>query len=145
MNMTTYWLAVISKGHAMRGVKGGFIQVNHGKEASLKRIGSNDWVVVYSPKLSLEGAVKCQAFTAIGQATDDPVYQFQMTNTFIPYRKNVHFYDCSETPILPLIDQLDFIQNKKSWGFPFRVGFFDIQEKDFMLIRSKMITDESNG
>lgn len=145
MNKLNYWLAVISKEHAMRGVKGGLIQVNHGREAPLKRIGPNDWIVIYSPKLSMEGEVKCQAFTAIGQATDDPVYQFQMTDTFIPYRKNIRFYDCRETLIFPLINQLDFIENKKSWGFPFRFGFFEIQEKDFTLIRSKMITDESNG
>lgn len=145
MNKLNYWLAVISKEHAMQGVKGGFIQVNHGKEAPLKRIEPNDWIVIYSPKLSMEGEVKCQAFTAIGQATDDPVYQFQMTDTFIPYRKNIHFYDCRETLILPLINRLDFIKNKKSWGFPFRIGFFEIQEKDFTLIRSEMITDESNG
>ena len=142
--MPNYWIAVISKEHAMRGVEGGFIQVNHGKEAPLKRISPNDWVIIYSPKLSMESDVKYQAFTAIGQATGDQVYQFQMTDTLVPYRRRINFYDCEETSILPLIDQLDFIPNKKSWGFLFRFGFFAIQEPDFTLIKSKMLPDETS-
>lgn len=142
MEKQKYWIAVVSKEHTMRGVAGGFMQVCHGKQAPLKRIKPNDWVLVYSPKLSMEGDVKCQSFTAIGQATDEVVYQFQMTPAFNPFRRNIKFYDCEETSILPLIDDLEFIQNKKSWGFPFRFGFFEINETDFNLIMPKMLKNE---
>lgn len=143
--MTDYWIAVVSKEHAMQGVEGGFIQINHGKEAPLKRIKKNDWIIIYSPKLSMETDVTCQAFTAIGQATDDRVYQVQMTDTFAPFRRGIQFHDCQEIPIKSLIERLGFIHNKKSWGAVFRFGFFAIQENDFNLIKSEMLPNENKG
>lgn len=128
----------------MRGVTGGFMQVCHGKEAPLKRIKPNDWLIVYSPKLAMEGKTKCQSFTAIGQAKNQDIYQFQMSPSFNPFRKDIKFYKCQETSILPLINDLEFIQDKKKWGFPFRFGFYEIKEKDFNLIVSKMQPDEIN-
>ncbi|GAB3920749.1 EVE domain-containing protein [Larkinella terrae] len=125
----------------MRGVTGGFMQVNHGKEAPLKRTKPDDWVIFYSPKQALELDEKCQAFTAIGQVTNDPIYQFSVTDDFVPFRRNVRFYDSKEASILPLINNLDFIPNKKSWGYSFRFGFFEIGKKDFELIRQSMLID----
>jgi predicted RNA-binding protein len=144
MENQKYWISVVSKEHTMRGVAGGFMQVCHGKVAPLKRIKPNDWLIVYSPKLTMEGDIKCQAFTAIGQAKGEVIYQFQMTPSFNPFRKPIKFYQCQETSILPLINDLEFIQDKKKWGFPFRFGFFEIKEKDFNLIVSKMQPHESN-
>lgn len=78
------------------------MQVCHGKEAPLKRIKPDNWLVVYSPKLTMKSESKCQSFTAIGQAKDSEVYQFQMTSTFNPFRKNIKFYNFQETSILYL-------------------------------------------
>ncbi|RZM06009.1 MAG: EVE domain-containing protein [Pedobacter sp.] len=139
---TQYWIAVVSKNHLMRGVNGGFMQANHGKEAPLKKLDRDDWVLFYSPKETFEGKDLLQAFTAIGQVADDKIYQHTMTGDFIPYRRDMVFYKCEEIPIAPLIDQLDFIENKKSWGFKFRFGFFEIPEQDFKLISSAMIKDK---
>jgi len=44
-----------------------------------------------------------------------------------------------ETSILPLIENLQFIQNKQSWGYPFRFGMLEINEHDFDLISSQML------
>ena len=143
MNGEKYWIAVVSKDHTQRGVAGGFMQVCHGKEGPLKRMKPGDWVIVYSPKESMSGDIKCQAFTAVGQVTDENVYPFQMSSDFIPFRRNVKFYECEQIPILPLIDQLEFITNKSKWGFQFRFGFFEIVEHDFNLIITKMIHDET--
>jgi len=134
-----YWISVASKDHVMRGIAGGFMQANHGKKAPLQRMKPNDWVIFYSPKQVLEKDEKCQAFTAIGQVADEEIYQVTITDDFAPFRRNVQFYNCQETSILPLINDLDFIQNKKSWGYPFRVGFFEIGKKDFELIRQQML------
>ena len=134
-----YWIVVASKDHAHRGVQGGFIQANHGKEGPLNRIRPKDWIMVYSPKETFEGDTKLQAFTAIGQAINDKVYAVSMTRDFHPFRRNVHFYPCREAPIAPLVDDLQFITNKKSWGFPFRFGFFEIKEEDFIRIRSTLL------
>lgn len=138
-NKTKYWIVVASKDHVKRGVEGGFMQANHGKEAPLKRIKPGDWIVFYSSKLKMEENEKCQAFTAMGEATDDEIYQQQVSETFNPYRRKVRFSECDEVSILPLIPDLDFIENKKSWGYPFRFGFFEIKKKDFDLISREMI------
>jgi predicted RNA-binding protein len=145
MNTTKYWIAAVSKEHTMRGIAGSFMQVCHGKQAPLKRMKKGDYLLVYSSKISMEGNEKCQAFTAVGQVKDDDVYQFQMTENFIPYRRNIDFLNCLESPIIPLINDLEFISNKKSWGYLFRFGFFEIKEHDFNLITSKMLQNETVG
>ena len=81
-----YWIVVASKDHVMRGVSGGFMQANHGKQAPLKRMTPGDWVIFYSPKQVLENDEKCQAFTAIGQLSDDKIYQVTMSENFAPFR-----------------------------------------------------------
>ncbi|MCQ6957395.1 EVE domain-containing protein [Mucilaginibacter aquariorum] len=137
-----YWIVVVSKDHLARGVKGGFMQANHGKEAPLKKLKPGDWVIFYSPKQTYGGKEPLQAFTAIGQVKGDEIYRHKMSDDFVPYRRNVNFYKCTETPIEPLIPSLNFIENKKAWGFKFRFGFFEIQEHDFKQIKSAMINAE---
>jgi hypothetical protein len=134
-----FWVVVVSKDHIARGVAGGFMQANHGKLGPLKRMTVGDWMIAYSPKQTLKGGEPCQAFTAIGQVADDKIYQYKMTEDFTPYRRNIKYYICRETSIVPLIESLDFITNKKSWGYQFQFGFFGIPKHDFELIRSKMI------
>ncbi len=141
---TKYWIAVISKDHISKGVQGGFIQVCHGKKAPLKRMKAKDQIIVYSPKMTMNGETKCQAFTALGEVIDDNLYSFPMSTDFIPFRRNIYYYPCEEVSIIPLISQLDFIQNKKSWGYPFRFGLLEIMEKDFKFIASKMTIHENN-
>jgi predicted RNA-binding protein len=140
MRTKKYWIATISKEHAQRAINGGFIQVCHGKEAPLKRMQKEDYILIYSSKITMEGNEKCQSFTALGKVVDDEVYAFQMTENFIPFRRNIQFMDANEVSILPLIENLEFIPNKKSWGYPFRYGFFEINENDFNFITSKMIS-----
>ncbi len=138
-NKPKYWIAVASKDHIKRGAEGGFMQAGHGKLAPLKRMKPGDWVIFYSPKETMEGDQKCQAFTAIGQTSDEEIYQIKISEDFIPYRRNVKFLKSHDASILSLIDNLDFIKNKKSWGFPFRTGFFEIGEEDFVKIRKEML------
>lgn len=134
-----YYIAVASKDHIDRGVEGGFMQANHGKAASLKRLRTGDGIIFYSPKRYFERDEKCQCFTAIGEVKDEEIYQGIMAAGFQPFRRNVDFYKCKEVSIIPLIDELDFIIDKKRWGFSFRFGFLEIPEKDFQFIKSKMI------
>jgi EVE domain-containing protein len=141
--MERYWITVVSKDHIKRGVAGGFMQANHGKPGALKRVHVNDWVIFYSPKVTYQGDEKLQAFTAIGQVTGEDVYQHQMSEDFIPYRRDMHFYPCRETPFVPLIPLLDFIYEKRVWGYHFRFGFFEIGQRDFELIREKMLIAET--
>lgn len=140
MRVKKYWIATISREHAQRAINGGFIQVCHGKEGPLKRMQKEDQILIYSSKITMEGNEKCQSFTALGKVVDDEVYAFEMTEKFVPFRRNIQFMKCNEVLILPLIENLEFIPNKKSWGYPFRYGFFEINENDFNFITSKMVS-----
>ena len=131
-----------SKDHLQRGLDGGFIQANHGKAAPLKRMQPDDWVIFYSPKLVYEKPEKYQHFTAIAQIADDRIYQHDMGDGFVPFRRNVRFLPARDVPIRPLIDALTFIQDKSHWGAPFRFGTLQIPEEDFKLIAREMLDDE---
>jgi hypothetical protein len=135
-----YWVNTVSRDHVQRGVDGGFTQAGHGKPAGLKRMANGDRIVFYSPRTELDGGEPLQAFTALGEITDDAPYQAEMTPDFHPWRRKVRFAASEEAPIRPLIESLDFIRNKKSWGFVFRRGLFEITEGDFQRIARAMGT-----
>jgi len=78
------WMNTISRDHVRVGVDGGFTQAGHGKASRLKGLNAGDWLVFYSPKTSLEGGERLQAFTAIGRVTDDEPYQVEMAPGFVP-------------------------------------------------------------
>jgi len=136
--MTKYWVAVASKEHVEKGVADGFAQVCHGKQTPLKRIQQGDWMIYYSPVEIFGGKQSCRKFTALGQVQDMQPYQFAMSSSFIPWRRNVHFLPVHDAAIEPLIDQLNFIENKIYWGFKFRFGLFEIGHEDFLLITNVM-------
>lgn len=145
MNTAKYWIVVISKEHTQLAVNGNFMQACHGKQAPLKRMKKGDYVIIYSSKFTMDGNEKLQAFTAVGQVADNEIYQFQMTENFKPFRRNIEFLKSIECLIAPLINDLEFIPNKKRWGYPFRFGFLEITENDFNLITSKMLRNQSIG
>ena len=78
------------------------------------------------------------AFTAIGTIDNGEPYTFEMSEDFIPWRRNVTFLKSKEVPIEPLLEELTFIKDKKKWGFPFRRGSFEIPYKDFEVIAKSM-------
>ncbi|MBN8570981.1 MAG: EVE domain-containing protein [Ignavibacteria bacterium] len=133
-----YWVVVACKDHIMKGVEGGFMQANHGKEAPLKRISKGDRVLFYASKQEMNDKAPYQKFVAIGEICDENIEKVQMSADFEPFRRNIEFKKSKEVEIRPLIEKLEFIKNKKSWGFIFRFGFFEIPEQDFKLISSLM-------
>jgi hypothetical protein len=135
----SYWINVVSKDHVLKGVSGGFTQANHGSPSMLRRIKKDDWILFYSPKTSLENGESLQAFTALGRVSDNEVYQYEMSPTFVPWRRNVIYEHVRDTPIKPLIGSLLFIENKEHWGYKFRFGAISISEQDFDLIRNNML------
>jgi predicted RNA-binding protein len=135
---TKYWVVVVSKDHLEYGRKLGVVQANHGKAAPLKRLKPGDLVVFYSPKLRFQDKEPCKKFTAIARVKEGEVYQSEMGGGFKPYRRDVEFLPCGEADIEPLIAELEFIRNKKSWGFVFRFGFFEISAEDYEIISNSM-------
>ena len=143
MSAPRYWVIVASKNHVMLGVHAGVAQANHGKAAPLKRLSVGDGILYYSPKMEFGGNENCQAFTAIGKVVGDTIYSFDMGGGFIPYRRDVAYMNCVDAPIQPLIPALTFIQDKKSWGYNFRFGFFEIPKIDFDLIAGQMLQERA--
>ncbi len=132
------WVNTVSRDHVRLGVAGGFTQAGHGKAPGLRRLSAGDWIVFYSPKTSLRDGESLQAFTAIGRVADDDLYQVEMAPGFVPWRRNVEFLPCVETPIRPLLDELTFIKDKQRWGYVFRFGLFEISRGDLEVIRRAM-------
>lgn len=135
----TYWINTVSRDHVERGMAGGFTQANHGKPYMLRKMARGDWIIFYSPKTRFGGGEPLQAFTAIGQVSDDEAYQAEMTPEFHPWRRAVEFLPCAEAPIRPLLDGLEFITDKTRWGYRFRFGVFEIGADDFELLRAAMV------
>lgn len=133
-----YWINTVSRSHVERGVAGGFTQANHGRSTNLKRLARGDMIVFYSPRTEYPAGATLQHFTAIGCVIDDEPYQVEMTPAFHPWRRRVDFIECREVPIRDLIDSLEFIVNKRSWGVVFRRGLFEIGPADFHRISKAM-------
>ena len=138
MTKNRFWIGVVSKAHVLKGIEGGFAQLNHGKKTPLAKMKAGDWIIYYSPRLSLESREPYQHFTAVGRVKTGEVYQYDMGNGFVPYRLKVDFASAREVPILPLLDKLSFTAGKKSWGQQFRFGHFEISESDFVLLANEM-------
>ena len=134
-----YWIIVASREHVQIGVANGFAQANHGKSSPLKRMRPGDWIIYYSSKERFGEDEKCQRFTAIGQVKEGDVYTGTMADGRTPNRRDVDYKPCAEVSILPLIDSLGFIQDKKRWGAPFRFGMLEISHEDFERIAQPML------
>ncbi|UJF24140.1 EVE domain-containing protein [Suttonella sp. R2A3] len=126
-----------SKNHVTLGISGGFMQVCHGKRAPQARVKAGDKVVYYSPKTSLKNGRACKEFTAIGEVISEDPYPFDMGGGFVPFHKDVRFYDAHAVSIYKIIDQLTLTQ-EKHWGYQLRFGLINISEQDFQLIQSAM-------
>lgn len=136
--MRSFWIGVVSRAHVEIGVKGGFIQLNHGKKASVHRLKAGDRLVIYSPRTSHPDGEPLQAFTAAGTIKTGEVYQVEMSPDFKPYRVDVQFVKCREAPIKPMIEALSFIKSKTHWGAAFRFGYLKVPADDFALIARNM-------
>lgn len=137
MLAVTNWITTVSRDHVRLAVRGRFMQANHGKPDALRRMARGDWVVFYSPRTTYPDGEPLQAFTAIGRIVDDEPYQ-DLSVENQPWRRNVDFLDCAETPVRSLIDKLDFIEHKQRWGYKFRFGVFKINDDDLETLRTAM-------
>ena len=136
--MTQNWIAVASAAHVRIGREAGFMQVNHGKAAPLRRIHPGDRVVYYSPTVELGGRDRLQAFTAIGVAKSGDPYVFDMGGGFRPFRRDVRWFKSIDAPIQTLLNELEFSAGKKNWGYQLRFGLFAIGDHDIQIIAKAM-------
>ncbi len=133
-----YFLICASKDHVLKGVEGGFAQAGHGRKDLMSKPSKGDWIVYYSSKDKFENGKPLQTFTAIGKIIDDEPYQPNTHSEFKPYRRDVKYNKSKEAEIRPLIEKLNFIKNKKRWGFYLISGFREISKDDFEIIQQAM-------
>lgn len=138
------WIAVASAEHARRGSatpQQGFMQVCHGKCAPLKRVQPGDRVTYYAPATTMGGKDRLQSFVSIGTVQLGQPYAFDMGGGFVPFRRDVHYVTAQESPIGPLLDQFEFVEDRSRWGAKFRFGLFQISDHDMRLIARAMEAD----
>ena len=138
------WIAVACAAHARRGsaVPGqGYMQVCHGKCAPLQRVAPGDRVVYYSPTHTMGGKDSLQAFVSIGIVQAGQPYAFDMGGGFVPFRRDVAYVPAQEAPIRPLLDALEFVEDRSRWGYKLRFGLFTISTQDMALIATAMQAD----
>lgn len=140
-----FWIGVVSRSHVLRGLAGGFAQMNHGKQAPLKRMKAGDGLIYYSPREAYPDGKPLQAFTAMGRIRNGRVYPHDMSAEgvpgFVPWRMDVDYWPSEPAPIRPLIECLDFIVDKRHWGAVFRYGQIKISAQDFDRIACAMACD----
>ena len=138
------WIAVASAQHARRGCAepgAGYMQVCHGKAAPLQRVQPGDRVAYYSPTVTMGGKDRLQAFVSIGTVLPGAPYAFDMGGGFVPFRKDVAYVPAREAAIAPLLDDLEFVDDRTRWGSKFRFGLFAISDHDMRLIAQAMGAD----
>lgn len=87
---------------------------------------------------AFEGGEPLQALTAIGEVAEDEPYQVEVTPAFRPWGRNVDFIGFTKPRSAPLIEDFEFMADKKRWGYKFRLGVLFIEDRDLDLIRSVM-------
>lgn len=133
-----YWIGVASRDHVKAGVAGGFCQLGHGNHAPVARLSPGDRIVYYSPRTEMTGGETVQAFTAIGEVLPGEPYSGNMVGGFMPARRDVRFFAAADAPIRPLLEGLSFTKGRKSWGYAFRAGVFQMTPDDYALIAAAM-------
>jgi len=135
------WIAVACREHALRGCAQpdqGFMQVCHGRRAPLQRLEPGDRVVHYSPIHTMGGKDKVQAFVAAGLVLPGQPYPFDMGGGFVPHRRDVAYLPVQPARIEPLLDDLEFVENRQRWGYKFRFGLFEVGPTDMRRILHAM-------
>ena len=141
--MKRNWLVIAAAEHVAMGLRGGFIQVCHGKPAPVRRLQPGDRVVCYSPnrRYSASHAARAkdrlQAFTAIGTVRAGEPYRADMGAGFQPYRRDVDWHDAEPTPIAALQEVLA-ITRERNWGYRLRQGLVEVSDADMTAIADAM-------
>ena len=135
------WIAVACAEHAHRGrdhAPVGFMQVCHGKGGPLRRLSPGDVVAYYAPSTTMGGKDRLQSFVSLGVVQPGQPYQADMGGGFVPFRRDVRYVAAEPAPIAPLLDTLDFVEDRRHWGQKFRYGLFEVAPGDMARIAQAM-------
>jgi EVE domain len=138
------WIAVACAEHAQRGrdhARVGFMQVCHGQGGPLRRLHPGDVIAYYAPSTTMGGKDRLQSFVSLGVVQPGQPYQADMGGGFVPFRRDVRYVAAEPAPIAPLLDALEFVDNRRHWGQKFRFGLFEVSVRDMARIAQAMRAD----
>lgn len=138
-NTPRAYVGVVSAAHVERGVHGGFAQLCHGRAQPLRRMRPGDFLVYYSPSTEMGGGVPLRAFTALGRVASGDVVRFDMGGGFVPYRRDVRYYQARTVSLESLRGRLGFVRDNANWGWLARRGHFEIGLGDLFVIADAML------
>lgn len=105
----------------------------HGNRSFLKKIKRGDYFVAYAPQIGFIGSGRITGgyFVSDLQIWNDKVYshRFQISTPFISGKA---------LPAAAIVDDLDFISDKKRWGVFLKSGIREIPTADWQLISDKL-------
>lgn len=129
--MTRYFLFIASHDHLMHAIANGFIQQRYLNR--FRDVHKGDYVVLYATKLNYNGKTPYRKFVGIGKVISDEIFEIPHgTNMY--YRMMVKYKKYHEKDLSNIIDQLEFIKNKKNYGFYFIRGKRELSEADYNTI-----------
>ena len=145
-NEPNYWMGVVHRDHALRGVSQGIVQTNHGAKFGVARMRPGDGFVFYSPKDVYPDGHSLREFTAIGVVAPGEVWQAPPTmgaaGDFRPWRRKVDWDEAATaTPITPLLDVLELTRGIRNWGLQLQKGHLALTAHDFRIIAHEMGAD----
>ncbi|WP_331000313.1 EVE domain-containing protein [Hydrogenophaga crassostreae] len=138
MSLPRCWIAVACAEHASHGREQGFMQVCHGKAGPLRRLRAGDWVACYAPARTMGGKDRLQSFVSLGVVQTGAPYAIDMGGGFVPHRLDLRYVEARPAPIAPLLDALDFVEDRQRWGHRFRFGLFEVSSADLRCIGRAM-------
>src|SRR5580704_19681314 len=136
--MARFWVGVASREHVLAAVRGAFCQLNHGKEAPVRRLQMGDIIVFYSPRERINGGESLHAFTAAGRIVDEVPYQVEQSGDFRPFRRKTEYFKSKDASIHPLLEELSFTKGRSNWGVALRMGILQMKREDYMKIAMTM-------
>ncbi len=132
------WLGVVSQAHVRRGVALGIAQIQHGKRPGLARMHAGDTLIYYSPRTEYPDGDPLRAFTAIGEVSDDEIWQ-ENEGDFHPFRRRVDYItDAREVSLYDITHQLELTASEH-WGYRLRLGLVPLSDADAATILAAMM------
>ena len=136
-----YWMGVVHRDHALRGVTQGIVQTNHGAKFGVARMQPGDGFVFYSPKDIYPDGHSLREFTAIGIVAPGEAWQAEQGD-LRPWRRKVDWDESAKpAPITPLLDVLELTRGIRNWGLQLQKGHLALTAHDFRIIAHEMGAD----
>ena len=126
MDTPRTWVLVVSRDHARRGVRGGFVMANHGKRAPLARMSVGDEILIYSPRTAWPDGEPLRAITFTGEVTGaEPEPSAVIAGGFCRRAR------LTEIEPIPLEQVRDHVPASR-----IRFGFFELPADDAAAVRA---------